>query len=74
MPPVNGHQACPNNDESLDLYLQATEPPIGSQQFCNWLPTPASGGYIVFLRMYWPDTPITSGQYVPPPITKNQFM
>lgn len=71
MPPVNGHKSCPNNDGSLDLYLQASEPPIGSQQFCNWLPTPSSGGYIVFLRMYWPDTPITSGAYVPPPITKN---
>jgi DNA sulfur modification protein DndE len=72
MPPVNGHKACPNNDHSLDLYLQASAPgAVGSQQFCNWLPTPSSGGYIVFLRMYWPDTPITSGQYVPPPITKN---
>ena len=72
MPPVNGHKACPNNDGSLDLYLQASAPgPVGSQQFYNWLPTPSSGGYIVFLRMYWPGPDITSGAYVPPPIAKN---
>jgi hypothetical protein len=71
IPPVNGHTACTNGDGSLDIYLQADEPPIGSPQFCNWLPTPSKGGYIVFLRMYWPDTPITSGQWMPPPIVKN---
>jgi hypothetical protein len=68
MPPVNGHKACPNNDGSLDLYLQASAPPLGSQQFCNWLPTPDSGGYIVFLRMYYPNADIQSGAWIPPAI------
>jgi hypothetical protein len=72
MPPVNGHPACPNkSDNSLDLYLQSEEPPLNSQQFCNWLPTPSSGGYIVFLRMYWPGPTILSGDWVPPGIEKN---
>jgi hypothetical protein len=32
MPPVNAHQACQNNDKSLDLYLQASAPgAVGSQ-------------------------------------------
>ena len=68
IPSVQGHQACLNNDGSLDLYLQATEPPKGSKQFCNWLPTPANAGYIAFLRMYWPDEAILDKEWIPPPI------
>ena len=68
IPSVQGHQACLNNDGSLDLYLQATEPPKGSKQFCNWLPTPANAGYIAFLRMYWPDEAILDKKWIPPPI------
>jgi len=68
IPYVQGHQACLNNDGSLDLYLQATEPPKGSKQFCNWLPTPAMGNYIAFLRMYWPDQVILDKKWIPPPI------
>ncbi|MCU1224748.1 MAG: hypothetical protein JWQ42_2841 [Edaphobacter sp.] len=70
-PYVQNHKACFNPDGSLDLYLQASEPPDGSKQKCNWLPTPANAGYIVFLRMYWPDDVITSGKWIPPPIVAN---
>jgi len=70
MPFVQNHQACPNNDASLDLYLQSTEPPKGSKQFCNWLPTPAKGGYIAFLRMYWPDQVILDKDWIPPAIVR----
>lgn len=69
-PYVQNHKACFNNDGSLDLYLQASEPPKGSKQFCNWLPTPKSGQYIAFLRMYWPDDVIQTGKWIPPPIVK----
>jgi hypothetical protein len=72
MPYVQNHQACINTDGSLDLYLQSTEPPKGSKEFCNWLPTPPKGGYIAFLRMYWPDDVITSGDWIPPGIVRNQ--
>jgi len=71
MPFVQNHKACPNNDGSLDLYLQATEPPQGSKQFCDWLPTPAKGGYIAFLRMYWPDQVILNKDWIPPGIVRN---
>jgi hypothetical protein len=70
-PYVQNHHACFNNDGSLDLYLQASEPPKGSKQFCNWLPTPKSGKYIAFLRMYWPDNVIQIGKWIPPPIVVN---
>ena len=67
VPFVQGHQACFNMDGSLDLYLQSTPPPSGTP-YCNWLETPPSGGYLAFLRMYWPDPDILSGKWVPPPI------
>jgi hypothetical protein len=70
-PYVQNHQASFNADGSLDLYLQSTAPPHGSKQFKNWLPTPKSGNYIAFLRMYSPDSVIQTGQWAPPPIVGN---
>jgi hypothetical protein len=70
IPFVQGHMAQFNMDGSLDLYLQAT-PPAAGTAFQNWLPTPATGGYIVFLRMYWPDQSVLSSQWIPPAITTN---
>jgi hypothetical protein len=70
VPFVQGHMAKFNMDGSLDLYLQK-DPPAAGTAFQNWLPTPASGGYIVFLRMYWPDITIQNGQWIPPAITSN---
>ncbi|MBS1821591.1 MAG: DUF1254 domain-containing protein [Acidobacteria bacterium] len=70
-PFVQNHHPCFNRDGSLDIYLQSTEPPEGSTQKCNWLPTPAGAGYIVFLRMYSPDETIQTGKWIPPPIVGN---
>ena len=70
IPSVQNHQPCLNGDGSLDLYLRSTEPPKGSKQFCNWLPTPLKGGYIAFLRMYWPAQAILDKDWIPPAIEK----
>jgi hypothetical protein len=70
-PYVQNHKACFNNDGSLDLYLQPDEPPAGSKQKCNWLPTPKGAGYIAFLRLYWPDQVVLNGNWIPPKITAN---
>lgn len=70
IPFVQKHQACLNMDGSLDLYLQA-KPPTDPTALCNWLQTPASGGYQAFLRMYWPDPDILNSKWIPPPIMKN---
>lgn len=70
-PFVQNHHACLNSDKSLDLYLQPDEPPAGSKERCNWLPTPKGTGYIVFLRMYWPDASVLNGDWIPPAIVKN---
>jgi hypothetical protein len=69
VPYVQGHMAQFNMDGSLDLYLQSTAPPAGTA-FKNWLPTPTSGNYIVFLRAYWPDPAILNGSWIPPAIMK----
>ena len=69
MPYVQGHQACFNSDQSLDLYLQVDSPGSG-KPFCNWLPTPPGAGFIVFLRMYWPDQAVLNGRWIPPGIQK----
>jgi hypothetical protein len=75
-PTIQGHNACFNQDGSLDLYLQA-DPPSGGTQFCNWLPIPTDGGasadapdFIVFLRMYWPDHVVLNGNWIPPAVQK----
>jgi hypothetical protein len=69
IPQVQGHSACFNPDNSLDLYLQPSAP-SGGTPFCNWLPIPEGNPFIVFLRMYWPDNAVLSGHWVPPPIQR----
>jgi hypothetical protein len=69
IPQVQEHDACFNPDQSLDLYLQAG-PPASGTPFCNWLPIPDKGRFIVFLRMYWPQNAVLNGKWVPPGIQK----
>ncbi len=72
---VENHNACLNDDGSLDIYVQAT-PPSDPKQLCNWLEAPQStadnnnGRFILFMRMYWPDAAITNGNWYPPAIQK----
>jgi hypothetical protein len=72
---VEGHTTCPNDDGSLDIYVQAT-PPSDPKQLCNWLEAPQqttdnqNGQFILFMRMYWPDQAITNGSWYPPAIQK----
>jgi hypothetical protein len=54
-------------DGSLTLYAQS-EPPEDHQR-ANWLPTPAVD-FTLYLRAYWPDTPIADGTWTPPPISR----
>ncbi len=60
----------PNDDGSVDLYLQADSP--GPKQEANWLPAP-KGKFIPMLRLYWPeDEPpsILDGSWTPPPLRR----
>jgi hypothetical protein len=50
-------------DGSLTLYAGAKSP--GKDKESNWLPAP-SGTFSLYLRAYWPDEAILSGQWNPP--------
>jgi hypothetical protein len=56
-----------DDDGSLTLYAQHT-PPRDTHQ-ANWLPAP-DGDFTLYLRVYWPDQPVTDGTWTPPPVEK----
>ena len=56
-----------NADGSLTVWVQA-EPPADTGQRNNWLPAPRGEDFSLFLRAYWPETPILTGQWTPPPV------
>ncbi len=57
----------PNADGSVDIYIQ-NAPPAGHES--NWLPAPASGNFILWLRAYLPGQAILDGKYQAPPIVE----
>jgi hypothetical protein len=36
----------------------------------NWLPTPASGSFSLYMRAYWPHVAVMEGTWTPPAVTK----
>ena len=59
-----GHMPMPNEDGSVDIYIQKTTP-AGHES--NWLPA-AAGDFKLWLRTYRPGTSILNGEYNVPPI------
>ena len=57
-----------NADGSLDLYIQRDPPE--RDRVANWLPAPASGGFSLNLRLYWPTTAVLLGEWKPPPLRR----
>jgi hypothetical protein len=45
------------------------DPPSESQRV-NWLPAPKNADFVLFMRAYWPKTPIIDGSWTPPPVEK----
>lgn len=56
-------------DGSLTIYVQADPPP--EAQRANWLPAPKAD-LTLFLRAYWPKTPVIDGSWTPPPVEKQK--
>ncbi|MBE3638809.1 DUF1254 domain-containing protein [Mangrovicoccus algicola] len=54
-----------NDDGSLTIYVQ-NEPP-GDGKEANWLPAPADD-FSLYIRAYWPQEAIVSGDWTPPAI------
>jgi hypothetical protein len=72
--PINRYQISPNQspvsynpDGSLDLYIQHDSP--GEDKAKNWLPAP-TGGFILMLRMYYPDDAVINGSWKPPGVRR----
>lgn len=54
-----------NADGSLTLYIQA-KPPAADRQ-ANWIPAP-EGAFSLYLRAYWPDQAMLTGNWTPPAV------
>jgi hypothetical protein len=57
-----------NADGSLDLLIQRQPPE--EEKRANWLPAPASGGFSMNLRLYWPKPEALDRRWTPPPIKR----
>ena len=55
-------------DGSLTIHVQADEPP--SAQRDNWLPAPKGADFTLYVRAYWPKTPVVDGSWTPPAVKK----
>jgi hypothetical protein len=57
-----------NGDGSLDIYIQRQSP--GGDRERNWLPAPASGGFSMNLRLYWPKAEVLDSRWKPPAVKR----
>jgi len=57
-----------NQDGSLTLYVQTDAPPAAQRD--NWLPAPKDGDFSLYVRAYWPQTPVIDGSWTPPAVEK----
>ena len=61
-----------SQDGSIDLYVQHQSP--GQDKEANWLPCPEDG-FILFMRLYWPDQEspsILDGTWDPPAVQRSR--
>ena len=57
----------PVTDAAVELWQ--ADPPAEAQR-ANWLPAPKGSDFSLFLRAYWPKTPIIDGSWTPPAVMK----
>ncbi len=57
-----------NVDGSLTIYVQADAPSEAQQS--NWLPGPKDADFSLYIRAYWPKTPVVDGSWTPPAVRK----
>jgi hypothetical protein len=58
------------DDGSLTL-LVSHDAPSDEQMRTNWLPAP-EGTFSLYLRAYWPDSPIINGSWTPPAVVRQR--
>jgi len=57
-----------NPDGSLTIYVQSEAPAEARQS--NWLPAPKGADFSLYIRAYWPKTPVIDGSWTPPAVLK----
>ena len=55
-----------NADGSLTLYIQPDAPSAELKQ--NWLPSPKSENFSLYIRAYWPTKAVLNGEWLPPAV------
>jgi len=55
-----------NPDGSLTIYVQSEAPPEAHRT--NWLPSPKDADFTLYVRAYWPKTPVIDGSWTPPAV------
>jgi hypothetical protein len=60
-----------NADGSLTIYIQHTRP--APNQVDNWLPSPKTDDFTLYMRAYWPDDRVLSGSWTPPPVKRSKL-
>lgn len=58
-------------DGSLTIYVQP-DAPADAKQRANWLPSPKDGGFSLYVRAYWPKTPVIDGSWTPPAVERQR--
>jgi hypothetical protein len=58
----------PAADGTLTIYVQ-TDAPTDAVQRANWLPAP-KGDFSLYIRAYWPKTPVVDGSWTPPAVQR----
>ena len=56
------------SDGSLTILVQSESP--GADKESNWLPSPVSADFSLYIRAYWPKQPILDGSWTPPKVEK----
>ena len=60
-----------DSDGSLTIFVQP-DAPSDAKQRTNWLPSPKDADFTLYIRAYWPKTPVLDGSWTPPPVVKSK--
>lgn len=60
-----------DSDGSLTIFVQP-DAPSDAKQRTNWLPSPKDADFTLYIRAYWPKTPVLDGSWTPPPVEKSK--
>ncbi|KAL0038112.1 hypothetical protein WJX79_003329 [Trebouxia sp. C0005] len=55
------------NNNTLTIFVSASQPAVGTAEYANWLPAPNNAPMFFLLRTYEPPAYVIAGNYAPPP-------